>query len=63
MIVVGIVAQRSGILIKLSLPLLALSLALLVDLLLKDSLVFGLLLLILNFLVRRLLIKEPNDGS
>lgn len=49
-IVVGIVVERSYILVELPLPLLALGFTLLVNLLLEDGLVLNLLLLVFNAL-------------
>ena len=62
-IVVGIVVERSHILIDLPLSLLALGYTLLVDLLLEDRLVLNLLLLVFNALVHRLLQKEAGLGA
>ena len=63
MIVVGIVVHGSGVLIELSLPLLALGFILLDDLVLENGLVFGLLLLILYTFVRHFIEKEPSGRT
>ena len=62
-IVVGIVIERSCILVDLPLSLLALGHTLLVYLLLEDGLVLNLLLLVFNALVHRFLQKEAGLGA